>query len=369
MSDLKISNLITHLGGWLLFFSLPVIFMSNQQDGGTLFRILAAPAYWMFCLTFLVLFYLVAEILIPLLYLQGKYLLYFGVLGVLFTGIYFFKPFGRLMEIGHQQETPYRRPPPPPHFDIEPDRPGPPHLNHEPASQIGAGSLDLVSVFLFVMIVALTMAIKMTSQFNLTKQRALRAETKHTEAQLSFLKAQINPHFLFNTLNNIYTLAVISSSNTAESIMKLSNIMRYIADETNQRMVSLEDEIDCASDFIGLQKLRLSENSPVDFQVSGKLTNQQIAPLILMTFVENAFKYGISKHYHSPVIINIRVNENDLIFKCENKIFESAGQRTRAGIGISNTKQRLDFLYPDRHELIIDQVGDFFTVYLKISLN
>lgn len=148
-------------------------------------------------------------------------------------------------------------------------------------------------------------AIQIMRQWQLSEERAKQAELDKTSAELSFLKAQINPHFLFNTLNNIYTLAVIQDEHAPDSILKLSNIMRYIADDTRGDFVPLIYEISCINDYIELQKLRLCSKIRIDLKVTGNVESKDIAPLILMTFVENIFKYGTSNHEQSTVSINI----------------------------------------------------------------
>jgi LytS/YehU family sensor histidine kinase len=224
--------------------------------------------------------------------------------------------------------------------------------------------IDIVSVFLFIMTIALGMAIQITRQWRSSLQQVAQAEADRAQAELSFLKAQINPHFLFNTLNNIYSLAVTKNERTADSIMKLSNIMRYVTDDVSQHFVPLQHEVDCINDFIELQRLRLSKKAQVNFSVKGSLENKTIAPLLLMTFVENVFKYGISNHESSTITIQLQADERSITFYCHNKIFKPAGNPQRTGIGIANTQKRLTHLYPNKHLLNITNENGFFSVEL-----
>ncbi|PIQ21896.1 MAG: histidine kinase, partial [Cytophagales bacterium CG18_big_fil_WC_8_21_14_2_50_42_9] len=192
-------------------------------------------------------------------------------------------------------------------------------------------------------------------------------EADKATAELSFLKAQINPHFLFNTLNNIYSLAVMQSPNTATSIMKLSNIMRHVTDDVSEDFVSLSSEVTCIRDYIDLQKLRLSKNTQIDFSVSGNLEQKSIAPLILMTFIENVFKYGISNRHPAQINIKLKAEENLIQFSCQNQIFETSRNTERTGIGLANTRQRLAHLYPDKHTLNISSENNLFTVTLTLQ--
>lgn len=229
-----------------------------------------------------------------------------------------------------------------------------------------ARRFDITSLFLFVMIMALSTAIKTVQQWQVTEQRVISAEAGKASAELSFLKAQINPHFLFNTLNNIYSLAITNNPNTAESIMKLSNIMRYVTDDVTEDFVSLQSEVACIEDYIDLQRLRLGSKTRVNFNITGSIAQQKIAPLLLMTFVENVFKYGVSKQHESDIDINLRVADDTIIFMCVNSVFERKENIERTGIGIANTKKRLEQLYPGRHILNINNDNNQFRVVLTL---
>jgi LytS/YehU family sensor histidine kinase len=230
-----------------------------------------------------------------------------------------------------------------------------------------SGNIDMVGLFIFIIVMGLSVAIATVQKWQLTEQMVTRAEAEKAHAELSFLKAQINPHFLFNTLNNIYALSVTNSEHTSESIMKLSNIMRYVTDEVTEDFVLLQNEIDCINDYIDLQRLRLGKKTALDFEVSGEIDNQKIPPLILMTFIENVFKYGVSKHQPSVINICLRVNGNQMLFICKNTIFEKRPATERKGIGIANNRQRLQHIYPNKHRLDINSTDGNFIVELEIN--
>jgi LytS/YehU family sensor histidine kinase len=217
------------------------------------------------------------------------------------------------------------------------------------------------------MVLALSLAVQNTLRWRTTVQRAAKAETDKAQAELSFLKAQINPHFLFNTLNNIYSLAVTKSDHTAESIMKLSNIMRYVSDDVTEDFVPLQSETDCIINYVDLQRLRLGKKTGVELSISDNL-DKKIAPLILMTFVENAFKYGVSNHAPSDIVITLASGEHGIQFTCRNKITTTSGLPERTGIGIANTRQRLEHLYPRQHTLTITNTNGFFNVALTLTV-
>jgi LytS/YehU family sensor histidine kinase len=148
--------------------------------------------------------------------------------------------------------------------------------------------------------------------------------------------------------------------------MKLSNIMRYVTDDVTQLQVPLQSEVDCITDYIDLQKLRLSDRTQVDYSVTGDLEMKNISPLLLMTFVENVFKYGVSAHEPSPIVIRISVDGKATTLFCSNRIFNTQAKMERTGIGISNTRQRLEHLYPGKHSLDIKEENGFYNVMLKL---
>lgn len=368
MNNLKTAKLITQIAGWILFFSLPIVFMLDEQGTENAMNIIGTSSYWIFCGSYLMLFYISSLLLVPKLYLTQRYLLFFGIITLLFAAFYFLKPFDKLMS-DHQQSKTKR-----PNFEME--HPLPPHNQgppppHQRQPQPGRGDIrnfDIVSIFLFILVIALSMAIEINKQLYLTQKKAIKAEADRAEAKLSFLKAQINPHFLYNTLNNIYTLAVINHPNTAASIMKLSNIMRYMTDDITVEQVPLREELDCIANFIGLQELRLGSKTPIDYRVDGLAIHHKISPLILMTFVENAFKYGISKQNASAILIRISIHDDRLEFFSQNGDFSENIKINSTGIGIANTRQRLQHSYPDRHDLNIKKAEGLFTVKLSLKI-
>lgn len=375
----NVSIIITHITGWLIFLSLPLLFINGQpHTSANWWELLLSRPYWLFVLVYMMLFYGNTTYLIPQLFFQKKWLAYFGILLAALVLVYYLQPFDRLLGHGAQhgfnrgaleppQGGPYGMPPPggdgfPPPGPRGGGGPGGP----------GPGSngqhTDMVSIFLFLVVVTLAMAVELTKRWRLTEQRAVRAEADRAHAELSFLKAQINPHFLFNTLNNIYTLALTGNEHTANSIMKLSNIMRYVTDDAAENFVSLESEVDCIRDYIDLQRLRLGKKTKLDFSVSGDLSRKEIAPLILMTFIENVFKYGLSNHAESTLIIRIFAEVRTITFFSQNPLFSDRPAQERTGIGILNTRQRLDHLYRNKYLLNITDSDGLYTVELTLQV-
>lgn len=318
-------------------------------------------SYIKFSLLYVVIFYLNTYFLFPKLYFQKKYLLYSLSIITLLSIVSIAKPFDQLMA-GHSQ---HEGPPPmpmPPHLQKEGDRPPFPKPNdrHE------GFRFDINSLFIFLMIIGIGIALRTIREWQLTEKRAILAEAEKANAELSFLKAQINPHFLYNTLNNIYTLCITHNEKAADCIMKLSHIMRYVTDEAEADFVPLQGEIDCINNFIELQKIRLGKKVTFIYEVTGNAQGHQISPLILMTFIENVFKYGLSNHTETTIEIRIRIEAEKIYFYAQNTIFDLTNPNERKGLGISNTKQRLEHLYPGKYELEIENKNKLFTVSLQL---
>jgi two-component system LytT family sensor kinase len=230
--------------------------------------------------------------------------------------------------------------------------------------------LSPLNIAIFLMVFVLSTGIKVINQWLRSEQKTKEIANEKLQAELSFLKAQINPHFLFNTLNNIYALASTQSEHTAAAVMKLSSIMRYVLTEAKNDFVPLEKEILFTSHYIELQKMRLTDKTSIDFTINGDPLGREIAPLLLLPFVENAFKYGISTRECSPIRILLDIKEESLYFSISNhKHFNTTLRMAdNTGIGINNTRRRLDLLYPGRYELIINDKSNEFTVHLNIPV-
>jgi two-component system LytT family sensor kinase len=226
------------------------------------------------------------------------------------------------------------------------------------------------SISIFLLIFAISTGIKVVGQWFQSENRNKEIENEKLTTELFFLKSQINPHFLFNTLNNIYSLAAVQSEKTAEAVMKLSSIMRYVLTEVKNDCVPLEKEILFITHYIELQKLRLTDKTKVDFTVTGETFGKQISPLLFLPFVENAFKYGISTRELSPVIILLEIKNTDLYFTVKNNKHTSTliKPANNTGIGIENARRRLELLYKNRYQLDITEDLTTFTVNLNINM-
>ncbi len=197
-------------------------------------------------------------------------------------------------------------------------------------------------------------------------------ENERLTAELNFLKAQINPHFLFNTLNNLYYLAYTQSPNTTEVIAKLSQMMRYMIYDSNHDRVPLKKEVEYMENYIGLERLRLNDQIPISLKVIGEVERYTITPFIFITFLENAFKHGVSNS-NPKAWVNVQLNlqDNQCIYVVENSKIKSAKPEAeeKSGIGLQNVKRRLELSYPGRHELVVQDQEEKYIVTLKLTLS
>lgn len=200
------------------------------------------------------------------------------------------------------------------------------------------------------------------------QQAWLHAQQKKTEAQLQLLKSQLHPHFLFNTLNNIYAFALEGSAKTPQLIAKLSSLLTYMLHDCKAEAVLLEQELAVLQNYIGLEKERYGDRVAIDLKFEGAIKDKYIAPLLLLPFLENAFKHGLSEQLRQPKLhIHISVTNYLLHCKVVNSKNDDVPVRTN-GVGIQNIRQRLQLLYPAKHELSLTNEKNYFEVALKLQL-
>jgi hypothetical protein len=250
----------------------------------------------------------------------------------------------------------------------------PPHLSHGP--HVGPSGIVmrhprpflplfpvLVNFLLFSTGILVGLFLKSKTLLETARQEKLNAE-------LSYLKSQINPHFLFNTLNVIYAQALQEEAEqTASSMLKLSGMMRYVVTEASNDYVSLEREIAYINDYIQLQRYRLAPNVRLEYIAPSQVPALQIAPIILVPFIENAFKYGVNPEENSDIYISISVEDSVLKLVVRNNMVSVRHfEEHYSNQGISNTRNRLSLLYPGLHELNIKQSEQQFIVELTINL-
>lgn len=200
------------------------------------------------------------------------------------------------------------------------------------------------------------------------EKEAMKLQKEKLETEMKLLKSQINPHFLFNTLNNIYALSIVKSESTPDILLKLSDMLRYILYECNADRVHLANELTYIKNYIDLKKLKDSKGLNIDLNLEDGPPQYQIAPMILIPFIENAFKHSNIENLESGWIkIDLKFENNILIFKVDNTQPETSFTKDQqGGIGLKNVKRQLELLYPDKHILTITNKLKNFSISLKI---
>lgn len=380
-SSKKIIIVLLHIVAWASFFLLPYIFSPQPKDIPEQVSKYILTLYIVINLYLLIFYYFNTLLLIPKLLFKKRWIIYIIIVSICMYGFTNvprqislwlnntteskirneFRPDFRRLDSAKYSKNDSTT-----NADIRKQnlsQKRPDNLNKRRNSRYFPGR---EAVFLLVLAVGLS--ISLLQQWLKVEQTKEEIEKEMLRTELSFLKTQINPHFFFNTLNNIYSLAITGSDKTASAILKLSAIMRYILTETKYDWVPIQSEIDFLNDYIELQKVRLTDNVTLNVDITGNIANQKVAPLLFIPFVENAFKYGVSTVENSFIHINLNINENSIVFSVVNSIAANAGNTLTetTGIGIKNVERRLALLYPDMHKLTIEKEKNTFRVTLTL---
>lgn len=220
-----------------------------------------------------------------------------------------------------------------------------------------------------VVTVAVAIGIRHFIRVRQLKQQLKDEKAKNTEAELAWLKNQINPHFLFNTLNNISSLTQIDADAAQDAIAQLSDLLRYAMYETNKNTVPLGGEVEFMRNYIELMKLRCNEQTSVNYQLSIDSEQVEVAPLLFVSLIENAFKHGVSSGRPSAISIKLEQHQGQLTFICDNTNYpKNDKDRSGSGIGIENTRRRLELMYADRYEWEQTLEDNIYHVMIKLKL-
>ncbi len=210
------------------------------------------------------------------------------------------------------------------------------------------------------------------SDWFIHQSEKMELETQTMQSELNFLRSQVNPHFLFNTLNNLYALTLKKSDDAPQIVLKLSEMMRYMLYECNERKVPLSKEIAYLKNYLDLERLRQHDMININFNIRGEIRDQKIAPLLFIPFLENSFKHGLNNQlHHGYVDIDINVEEERLQFHIVNSKAPSQpkqNHRRSGGIGLVNVQRRLNLIYPDQYQLKIQNQPNTYSVNLELTL-
>lgn len=228
----------------------------------------------------------------------------------------------------------------------------------------------IVNAMLYALVAGLSVAIKMTSGWYQVESARRELEKSRAEAELQNLKSQLNPHFLFNTLNNIYSLISFSPERAQEAVHDLSRLLRYVLYESSQQLVLLEKELDFIRNYVELMRIRLPENVELKTEISAVSPDAEIAPLLFISLIENAFKHGVSNNKSSYIHLDIHQTGDLVVCYLRNSYFPKDAEQDKSGsgIGISNLRKRLALLYPNRHIFSSGIEGDSYYSMLELQL-
>lgn len=226
-----------------------------------------------------------------------------------------------------------------------------------------------------MIVVILTYALKYTLIAFITQTELLKLQKEKLELELNALKSQIHPHFLFNTLNNLYSLTLKNSEKASEVVLKLSDIMRYVLYQANERKVDIKKEVDFAKNYVDLQRIRYQDKYKITFETIGKFNEQKVAPLLFIDFIENAFKHGLERRFNDGFVdVKFTIDDQNISLnvinsKGQNDEDNTAEEAKRKGIGLQNVRRRLDLIYGESHHLKISETEEIFEINLSLQLS
>jgi len=237
------------------------------------------------------------------------------------------------------------------------------------------GDKDLILVFVHVVLVILFVILGGVLQFqmawnNKNNELRIELERQNHKSQMAILISQINPHFLFNTLHNIDTLIYDNQEKASKSLVSLADIMRYMLKDTMSDLVELQKEIEHLENYLSLEQLRLKNKMFINYSINGDYKGLKIAPMIMIPFIENAFKHSVDSIIENGVIIKIKIENHTLSFVCENQFDKLETDKDKVhGIGLETVKKRLDMIYINNYKLSINSNNSVFKVNLEIKLD
>ena len=360
------AHIILHLAVWLILFILPAYLLFI--DSGNNYTILRRIYVQIFL--YAVIFYTNYLVLTPKLFFKKRKLLYFIAavsLLIIATLIneFTFKKFdyrgpGDNHEMGMRPQV--QPPPGVPFMPGNKFRDG----HRRPSENWPMYNFIITTLFLS----GFGLGLSFTDKFTQHEKQSKEAEKEKLNTELAFLKNQINPHFLFNTLNNIYSLVQTNVPDGQKAILQLSKMMRYILYETEKGDRFLSQEIDFMQTYIELMKLRISDKVNITVSFPEDFNDVAIPPLLFLPFVENAFKHGISYRRPSFVNVKLKVEPGEIIFECSNSIGNKGEDllKSDSGIGLENVKKRLALIFPGRHKLKVFETKSIFHVILQITI-
>ena len=377
MKQSRQENLI-YLVVWGLLFAAPLLslYVRTVGEETAVFDWNEVFFIWKKFAIFLLLFFIHNFLLAPLLIYGHKRWMYFSFVAVLLGSFALYqcnsrpeKPDGLRQKEMMRHDFP--RPPDRLEGQERPDFPGPPKPRHElrPADVPPpiVGERDILAIVVLLLMFGANLGIKGYFRSREDRKKLAELEKQNLEQQLEYLRYQINPHFFMNTLNNIHALVDIDPAKAQETIVELSKMMRFVLYEGDKQMVPLSREFDFIRTYIKLMQLRYTDKVKITVDLPDNVSDKNIPPLLLISFIENAFKHGISYQHESFIEVKVNVEDNRLHFLCRNSKAEIPNQE-KGGVGLANVKKRLNLLFGSNYTLNIQDSAGVYNVNLVIPL-
>ena len=368
---------LTYLAVWGLLFATPVLslYVRTVSDANLTFDWTEVFVVWRLFAVYLALFLIHNFLLAPMLVHGHRRTAYFSLLAVVIAAFVVFqcsnRPKGWEQRRGRppMEQFGKERPPfgePPMKMEGErPPMPDKPHRKHTPPPIVG--ERDILALITLLLMFGANLGIKVYFSSREDRQRLAELEKQNLEQQLEYLRYQINPHFFMNTLNNIHALVDIDPEKAKDTILELSKMMRYVLYEGNKQGVPLSRELDFIRHYVALMQLRYTDKVRISVDLPGEVPDRKVPPLMLITFIENAFKHGVSYQKESFIEMKVDVKEDKLLFSCRNSKADKSNEE-KGGVGLANVKERLNLLYNNDYTLHIDDTPDIYTVELIIPI-
>ena len=386
MKQSRQENMI-YLAVWCVLFATPVLslYVRLVSDPDVPFDWKEVFFIWQRFAVYLLLFLLHNYLLAPLIVYGRKRSAYYTIMIVLLVAFTVFqcsrRPGGWERRDNNPSHMEFSRNHNPP-ADFEGEKPPvpqgpPPKISRHGLPPHIIGEREMMAVMLLILMFGVNLGVKFWFRGRYDRLRLAELERQNLEQQLECLRYQINPHFFMNTLNNIHALVDIDPEKSKDTIRELSRMMRYVLYEGNKKGVPLSRELDFIRHYVKLMGLRYTDKVRISMDLPQDVLDRQIPPLVLITFIENAFKHGITYQHESFVEVKVSLENDRLLFLCRNSkignsnlygIEKDVLNENRGGVGLANVRKRLDLLYNQDYSLRIDDGTDVYTVNLNIPL-